>query len=183
MIINKRNVLAAICIASISTASLAAPVLSGPFQIKAPVASQKLNTNKLRQNIVLKPDLIVQSAGFSQEFCTSTCSDTWKRELRVSRIDTPNCSWQVEVRNIGASASRAGQVQVTYQSIAGPVRLTTNMPALRSGETKQVVVRLSGVRPAQRYWKLGTSLQTKVDSTNTNAESNERNNTKDVRAY
>ena len=137
------------------------------FQNRAP----KLN---------LKADLVIQDMGYSGEFCTTSCSDQWKRELGVERISRERCSWQMTVKNIGSANSRTGKVELRYDSLDGQVKLTANIPAIRAGHTTNVVLSFNSSRVTHLYRKLNLPFMAKVDSTNTTAESDERNNTKYV---
>ncbi|VAX09718.1 hypothetical protein MNBD_GAMMA26-1176 [hydrothermal vent metagenome] len=129
----------------------------------------------------LKADLVIQDMGYSNEFCTTSCSDQWKRELGVERISRESCSWQMTVKNIGSANSRTGKVELRYDSLGGPVKLTANIPAIRAGHTTNVVLSFNSSNVTHLYRKLNSSFTAKVDSTNTTAESDERNNTKSVR--
>lgn len=153
---------------------------------------QQIDPNKARQmqsgpqkhptpQLQLKPDLIVHSMGMSQEFCLEGCGDTWTRELQVNRLPAERCYWQATIKNIGAGPAVAGKVRVEYQSLAGPIRLMADMPALRPGEAKVVVVPFNNARPKNLYWLFNTPFVGTADATNSNAESNESNNTLNVR--
>lgn len=138
---------------------------------------------KVTPQLQLKPDLIIQSMGFSQEFCLDGCGDLWPRELQVMRIAAERCAWQVTVKNQGNGGSRAGKVQVRYDSIAGPITLVADMPAIRAGQFARVVVPFNNARPRNLYWNFNTSFHAMADATNTSQESNEGNNTQDMRPH
>lgn len=154
---------------------------------------QQIDPNKAKQmqtgpqyqgptpQLQLKPDLTILSMGMSQEFCLEGCGDVWTRELQVNRLPAERCYWQVQVKNIGAGPSVAGKVKVEYQSLNGPITLMADMPALRAGQAHMVVVPFNNARPRNLYWLFNTPFVGTADSTNTNAESNETNNTANVR--
>jgi hypothetical protein len=128
----------------------------------------------------LKPDLIIERMGFNAEFCHEMCSDTWSRELRLLRM-SQSCQFQVTVKNIGAGPSQPGQVRVEYQSVAGTNSGTGSMPGLRPGESKIVPVGFNTSRVDWAYFNFYMPFRGMADSTNTSAETNEGNNTKEIR--
>lgn len=153
---------------------------------------QQIDPNKAKQmqtgpqigptpQLQLKPDLIIQSMGLSQEFCMEGCGDTWTRELQVNRIAAERCYWRATVKNIGAGPSVAGKVKVVYQSLNGPITLMADMPPLRAGAAEHVVVPFNNANMRNLYWRFNTSFAGTADATNTNAESNESNNTNNTR--
>ena len=149
--------------------SVIKPGISQPGKVPGP-------TPQLR----LKPDLIVQSVGYSAEFCESNCSDQWTRELGVTRMSAETCHFVVGVKNIGNATSRAGKVRVQYDSLTTVIQLTGNMPAIRAGQTKSITVPINNARPVYLYRKFRAPIIATADSTNTSAETNERNNTKQI---
>jgi len=165
--------LAGILIAT-SAPALAGPTLQAPQINLQPQRKLKGPTPQLN----LKPDLVIQNMGFSQEFCTDQCSDTWARELRVYRIKVQQCQWQVTVKNIGNATSKPGQVSLTYTTIAGPAHVHGAMPAIRPGQAKNVLVPFSNRGFRYWYYDFNLPFKAKADSTNTSRESNEGNNTK-----
>jgi len=55
------------------------------------------STNKSLNRLNLKADLIIEGIGYSNEFCVSSCSDQWTRELQVECITAESCYLKVKV--------------------------------------------------------------------------------------
>lgn len=135
---------------------------------------------KVTPQLQLKPDLVIERMGYTNEFCVSTC-DQWSRELSAERITAESCAWNVTVKNIGSATSSPGKVQVEYDSLGGNVRLLGNMPSIRPGQMANVVVPFNNSRMSYLYRKIHSPFNARADSTNSTVESNEGNNTKTQR--
>ncbi len=176
----KRNMILAAGLIMLNANSYAEPprIPSGAIKFNQQISPAFV---KPAPRLNFQADLVILSAGFSNEFCSNACSDQLKNELGVERISPEKCSWQVTVKNIGRANSHTGKVELSYDSLGGAVRLTGNMPVIRVGHSTMVVISLNSSRKQNLYRKLNAPFKTKVDSTNTTVESDEGNNMQSVR--
>lgn len=162
------------CLAALLALGTAAAAAQPP-QIQRP-RPQPIPRGGVTPTLHLQADLVIQSMGFSHEFCLLQCSDQWSRELQVSRIQIEGCAWKVAVRNRGNARSRPGTVRLQYQSIDGPVVQQAPLPAIAPGHVANVVVPFNNARIRNPYWRFGTPFRATADATNTTPESDESNN-------